>query len=689
MKKHSPIQKKLFKILEKEEFDQLNDYHDPASWGKWDVDDRFSLALVFMKNGERLFPTDKENGWKSFEHSLSIVPESALIRQQIARYCLIHCEDNTLLDKVIKIIEEAVTLEPNWAEPYLQWGMAHYRKDAVEADEEALRFALQKLEIAEKLIPEGDYPSDFSAQLYWGFANIWHSLGKISGEAIEYSQAIEFYRKSTEYGPHGWEFWREFGDACSEMAFLLANADFILEAIECYQKSLQINKNVGGTWLSLAYVFHYFFDMSLEDDHAECALEAYENASKLIDNHDQLWVKWGALLVSLGKIRGNYDPIIDGIAKFETAYKINPKHPKLNILWADALLIASGKDECLLKLKQSEEKIIAALKDSVDDPRAWYIYGICLNSFGRYFDDSIYHRKALDKLNRAIEIDPKDALFWHAAAMTHLELFAFEESHSEIDKSLRAFSRAVEINPKGWPQLWNDWGIALMKLGERTGDKHYIEASLVKFENVMKTSQLAGYEEQDLQPDWLYNYGCALDFLGEYYSDQDFYEKAIHMLTRALQLDPNYHHARYNLAITLTHLAELVGDLDLFYKAQEQFLNVISENDEEEFTWNEWGVMCMHAAELVEEECLPEKAKEWLELAEPKLLQAAFLGSSIAYYNLACLYSLTNHIPQALHYLEKAKNAGSLPPMETLLEDLWLENLRGTSEFRDFLSRLN
>ncbi len=428
--------------------------------------------------------------------------------------------------------------------------------------------------------------------------------------------------------------------------------------------------------------------MILEDDHAECAREAYDRASKLTQDNDQLWVKWGALLVGMGKIGGNLPLIQEGIEKFQAAEKINSRHPKLNALWADALLILAGQEESLEKLKEAEAKIITALKDGSQDARSWYIYGLCLNEFGRYFDEPAYYRKALEKLNKAVEIDPKDSSLWHGIAITHLDLAESSDPQVEINKSLRAFSRAIDLNHKGWPQLWNDWGVALMKLGERTGDKHFIEAALVKFENVMKTSQLAGYEEQDLQPDWLYNYGCALDFLGDYYSDQDFYEKAVHMLTRALQLDPNYHHARYNLAITLTHLADAVGDLDLFYKAQEQFVNVIAENDEEEFSWNEWGVMCMHAAELVAEDCLPEKSKEWLEQAEPKLLQAAYLGSTIAYYNLACLYAITDHPAQAFQYLHKAKQAAALPPTETLLEDQWLENIRHTEEFRDFIAHL-
>ncbi len=360
----------------------------------------------------------------------------------------------------------------------------------------------------------------------------------------------------------------------------------------------------------------------------------------------------------------------------------------MKLIWADALLILATQQESLSELKRAEEKIVMALKENPDHPRGWYIFGLCMNGYGRYFADSLYHRKALDKFHRAIELDSTDPLYWHSIAMTHLELFSDGEGNSEIDKCLRAFSRAVEFNPKGWPQLWNDWGVALMKLGEFTGDKHYIEAALVKFENMLKTTSHSGYGEEDLNPEWLYNYGCALDFLGEFYIDQDYYEKAIHMLTRALQIDPQYHNARFNLAVALTHLAEVVGDIDLFLKAEEQFINVLKENDEEEFSWNEWGVMCMHAADLIAEDCFPDKAKVWLEAAEPKLLQAVLLGSSIAIYNLACLYSLMGKLDQSLFYLEKAKTAGSLPPMETLIEDEWLDNIRETIEFREFLSRL-
>ena len=692
MKKNSPIQQQLFKILETEEFDKLTHYHDPESWGKWDVDDRLSLAVLFVKNGERLFSHDRENGWKSFEHSLSIAPESAAIRQQIATWCLPLCDHVELLNKVLTVVEEGIQLDPKSPELLLTHGMTLYRRGLTAEDETDLRTALEKLEAVTDSLArdesEAIYSLEFLTRLHWGYSSVWHALGKISGEAVDFCQAVEQYRETAIYNPSAWQFWTEFGDACSELAFLLANTDLAHEAVECYRKSIKHNEADGNTWLNLGYIFHYIFDITLEGDHAECAREAYANASKLQQDNDQLWVKWGALLVSIGKINGNIATIQEGIDKFQTAQTINPKHPKLNSLWADALLILAGQEESLPKLREAEERIVAALKDNAEDARSWYIYGLCLNEFGRYFDEPAYFRKALDKLNRAVELDPKDASLWHGIAITHLDLADSGDAHMEMNKSLRAFSRAIDLNHKGWPQLWNDWGVTLMKMGERSGDKHYIEAALVKFENVMKTSHLAGYEEQDLQPDWLYNYGCALDFLGDYYSDQDFYEKAIHMLTRALQLDPNYHHARYNLAITLTHLAESVGDLDLFMKAQEQFVNVLAENDEEEFSWNEWGVMCMHAAELVAEECLPEKSKEWLEQAEPKLLQAAFLGSTIAYYNLACLYAITNHIAQSFQYLHKAKHAGALPPTETLQEDLWLENIRHTEEFRDFIARL-
>ena len=41
-----------------------------------------------------------------------------------------------------------------------------------------------------------------------------------------------------------------------------------------------------------------------------------------------------------------------------------------------------------------------------------------------------------------------------------------------------------------------------------------------------------------------------------------------------------------------------------------------------------------------------------------------------------------------MHFLEKADVASALPPLDDLLQDEWLENLRGTPSFRNYISHL-
>jgi hypothetical protein len=42
----------------------------------------------------------------------------------------------------------------------------------------------------------------------------------------------------------------------------------------------------------------------------------------------------------------------------------------------------------------------------------------------------------------------------------------------------------------------------------------------------------------------------------------------------------------------------------------------------------------------------------------------------------------------SMHFLEKAEDAEALPPLKEMLEDEWLEDLRGTQAFRNFVMNM-
>ena len=70
------------------------------------------------------------------------------------------------------------------------------------------------------------------------------------------------------------------------------------------------------------------------------------------------------------------------------------------------------------------------------------------------------------------------------------------------------------------------------------------------------------------------------------------------------------------------------------------------------------------------------------------MTQAAKLGNIHAHYHLACLYSLLNEQDKAFYFIKKADDFDALPPIQDLLEDDWLENLRKTPNFQNFMTYL-
>jgi tetratricopeptide (TPR) repeat protein len=89
-------------------------------------------------------------------------------------------------------------------------------------------------------------------------------------------------------------------------------------------------------------------------------------------------------------------------------------------------------------------------------------------------------------------------------------------------------------------------------------------------------------------------------------------------------------------------------------------------------------------------ECTPDlnEADTSLREAELKLTQACKLGNVQAYYQMACLNSLLGNYERGMRFLEKAEEFNSLPPIDDMLQDEWLESLRATPYFREFLNRL-
>ena len=148
-------------------------------------------------------------------------------------------------------------------------------------------------------------------------------------------------------------------------------------------------------------------------------------------------------------------------------------------------------------------------------------------------------------------------------------------------------------------------------------------------------------------------------------------------------VDPDFPHIHHRLAQAFCHLGELMGEIDFFYRAIHHLRLSLKQDEDNDAMILDWGIALINIAQnspvLTDVEQLLQDAKQ-------KLTLAAKLGNIQAYYQLSCLYSILHQYQQSMYFLIKADHFNALPPLEELLSDDWLEDLRSTSDFREFLA---
>jgi tetratricopeptide (TPR) repeat protein len=678
MKKNNQNQKKLQEILTQKKFDELDPFKSTTSWRTLSSDDRDLLASLFILRGEKQIALGDKDAKESFDLAAQVAPQNPHIFCRIGSAYGAYPLNITCLKLSEEAFQKALTLDETLIDTYLALGGVY--NSLGNLNQEA-RYFHQADETFEKALKHIENNDEKLSILYWYWGVSWHFIGKHSGEATDYLLALDKLRKAANKGLQEKYFWSTYGDTLAELSSLLGKKELLLEVIELYRNAIKQSFDFYEGWLKLGCTYQRLFDIHFLEDYFTQAHECYKMAVELNDNHSVLWLKWAQLLASYGKLHRDEEALQESFEKFEKADACEPGQPLIMCCWAQALMLYGSSTESINKIQEAHQKILKCLELDPALVDAWYYYGSCLIEMGRYFGEEDYFLEAIEKFDYGLTLQKSESLLWHGMALAH---FAIGDMRSEmmwLEKATLFFAKIAEDSQWQPRQFWNDWGVTLMKLAELTNEKFYVEEALDKFKHA-----LVDLSEQEVDPEWLYNYGCAMDFLGDFNEDIDCYEKAIAALTAALQGDPSYAHARYNLALAYAHLGEVAMDVECFHKSIENFQILISQDGEDEMGWNDYGLTLIHLAQLINDNSRPDQSLKLYEVAESKLLNAAGLGCTQSFYNLACLYSLVSNYSMAMHFLEKSESAGVLPPLDDILQDEWLEGLRSTASFRNYIS---
>ncbi len=679
-------EKELHSILETSDVEKIHLLEDQLPFFNLSKSEKEGLALLFVRRGRQELALGDGNAAKSFLLANQVAPHSTTVLLAEALAYGSQKSNFPFLRRSSEILEGILAIEPENEEVWrllgailTDIGKNFHKKEvfskANECFEKALAFSRDR--VAEE-----------KAMLFRDWGRLWFCSGTQSGEAMDYRESILNFKKAIQMGVKDRTFLEEYADALYELALLTESDCLMQEAIGIYVEIIGNDPRCTSISYKIALAYRHLYKKSGNEKFFVCAQQAFENATDFYIEDAGFWRAFGELLFEAGSVTNSIPRLRESYYKFTKALSIEPENSAILASYGRALVNGGKLEDSLELLKQGEAKLVQALEIIPEDPLMWYLFGTALMEIGRYFSDVRYLQRAIDKFHFGLSLNNRVGLLWYALASAHTTLGEILQDPKEIKKAISYFEKTDDYMDRLPPSILNEWGVALMKLGEFTGGRQNVELAAKKFEEIFEGLGQGAAAELYPNPDWFFHYGCTLDYLGDLYDDPKYYERAQQVFQHTLKLDPDYTPARYNLALSSAHMGELLHDLDSFLRAIEHFQLALLSDAENEMLWNDYGLSILQLSQLIVDPFKADTVKKLQVHAEEKFLQAASLGCQYAFYNLACFYSLTGNFTASLHFLERAKEVNATPPVDDILHDEWLEAVRDTPGFRAFIGRI-
>lgn len=639
-------------------------------------------AEHYLLNGElSLLKRDGEKGIDLFEKASEIDPSNATLfyRQGLS---LLEYANEENREKVfylaIRKLKKAVLLNPFLIEAFHVLGNAHYQIGKKINNITHIQEAQINYHKALALSENQKY--DAVSDLYWDTAKAWFAIFEKSNEICDLHQSLSCFQKaSTDLETLSAEFWLDFGKANLQFASKMRDMRQCIKAISCFKQAVTKEAPCFEGWCYLAKTFNTLYEHTHEEDHFSQAVEFYEASLQLKSHNADLWVEFLRLLCDSSRRNKDAKRIRTCIEKCHKGSAYHSNHPVILAIWAEALSLLGETSDRVDLIYEAQNKLSEALNINEDEPDVWYSYGMSMKSLAGYYNDFDYYYQAIQKFQIGVSIDRSRHHIWHALAQTYSILAQFSIDPKEIEKTFYFYQKALHLSPSSFYLI--NYAQSLSKFGEISHNKNYLEYALQCFEHALNMQKNAIY----LHPDWLFYYGSTLDHLGDFHEEDTYYNRAVEIFSHVLMIDPDYPGVHHRLAQTFCHLGDLIGDGDYFYRAIHHLRLALKQDEENDVVILDWGLALiniaqqahhLHDAELIYKE------------AEHKIMQAAKLGNLAAYYHLGCLYSILRQYEKAMYFIHKAEAFKSLPSMDEILQDEWLDGLRSTVDFREFLSHL-
>lgn len=641
------------------------------------------IASSLLAQGEAaLLKGNLSRGLACFESSLKLDPENpkTFYAQGLSLFEFGNEEGREkALPLASRKFKAATLLDPNYFEAWQAWGSLLCTLGQNSGEHHYFKEAKEKLNKAVTL--SKNQGRDALSELYWDLGIVFMHLAEHSGEALDWHQALEAFQLAHSFDEKlPSEFWNDFGYSSLKFASHINDVRLYSKAVHYLKMAISINSSCYESWNLLAEAQEKLYLYTHDEDHFTQANDAFASATQIQPQESETWLNWAKFLCDSAKRTADVKRLRFCVEKCHRAFAIDSSDPVIYAIWGEALALLGNYTERLDLIYDAQNKICQAIEMEESDPEIWYSYGICMQAFGHYFEESDYYYQAIEKFQAGISIDRTCYRHWHAIGWTYSLLGELESDPENLELSLRFFQKAVDLNASTYYLF--DYAAALSKLGEMTHEQNWLEQAASQFERLLNLQKNAIY----LHPDWLFQYASTLDSLGDFYEEESYYQRAIEILSHVLIIDPDFHLVHHRLGLTLSHLGELTDESDHFYRAVHHYRLSMKNDEENDSVLIDWAIALINLATHSHDSS---ESDQFFRAAEYKIQVAMGLGNLQTYYHLACLCSLQGEYDKAIRCLEKARAYDALPSLEEILQDEWLDNLRSTEEFQEFVAQLN
>ncbi len=624
------------------------------------------------------------------------------------------------LESGCKLFLEACDLKPNNPKLYFEQGLSLFEFGTEEGKEQTLPLACKKFKLATSLLPEY-----FEAWLVWGmtlsylgkthqkhhyfleaeekfqkalkltqgqtpevladlhreYAQVKVEIAKNSKEAHDWYLSMEAFETastlSTQTEP---DFWNQFGLACFALASQVNDIRLCVKAIHNFKHAITYEASNYEGWKNLSSAMSFLYESTHDEDHFSQANDCFGTCAHIHPLAEDIWLDWAYFLCKSGRNTSDVRRLQSAIDKCIKANAINDSNPMIDVYLGESLSLLGELTEKMQHIKEGQDKLFEVSEVIPEDPRVWRALGESFISMGKYFGEHDYFYQAIETFQQGLSLDRTCHELWFSIAKAYSLVGVMLADVEALEKAEGFYRKAINLYPRS-SHYHFEYAHCLSRLGELSHEENHLEASIKEFEQVLAMQKNALY----LHPDWLFEYAKALDLYADFFEEEIHYHKAIEIFSHILMIDPDFPQIHYHLALTQSHLGELIGEIEPFYRALHSFKLAAKHEEENDQILVDLGVtlinIAQHSGDTLEIEiCYRD--------AETKLMQAIKAGNLQGYYQLACLFSLQNQAEKSLAYLLKTDSFSALPAIEDLLDDEWLDHVRCSDEFQNFLQYL-